>query len=636
MKQLNKEPLIEIRKLKKFFPLKKKHPFQLKRYYVRANEDISLTIYRGETLGLVGESGCGKSTLGRVILQLYSPTSGSALYYGVPLREANPKYVIREIKKLPKYQKRASNAYKKSLRVDERIKKLKEKAQNIDREEFKAQVAAKLQQYDIKLEELKLQEENYRAQTIEAIKKATNEYKAFIKDNTKIKSFDPNWEDDVNNVLNMLANDDGRTSIIDYIELLQIPNKEAIKNYKKVIVAQSKQDAIEGKKAQVNVTFTDRLIKYLEYRSKELKKEASRQLREGSRTAGEYILEADLPIISQLMLEEELIHRRNFARRKHIKKLKEQDAEKNREVIERLEKEIVDGEKRQKEVLEELEKYHFKEVLPITERCLNPEYQKKLERNREYAINLQKLNKHEMRVLRQKLQMIFQDPYSSLNPRMTVGQAISEAVVEHGLFPKNSPELEQYVIDVMAKCGLDHYMVHRYPHQFSGGQRQRIVIARALALQPEFVVCDESVSALDVSIQSQILNLLDELKKDRNLTYLFISHDLSVIKHISDRIGVMYLGNVVELCEAETLYENPLHPYSKALISAIPTTSQEKRERIILEGDIPSNIFPPSGCKFRTRCPLARGICAKVEPKLEEVEPGHKVACHFYEETKNL
>jgi peptide/nickel transport system ATP-binding protein len=181
-------------------------------------------------------------------------------------------------------------------------------------------------------------------------------------------------------------------------------------------------------------------------------------------------------------------------------------------------------------------------------------------------------------------------------------------------------------------------MIHRYAHQFSGGQRQRIGIARALALMPEFVVCDESVSALDVSIRSQILNLLSDLKRERNLTYLFISHDLSVIKYISDRIGVMYLGNLIELAESEELYKNPLHPYTKALISAIPTTDNDpnKPKRIILEGDIPSNIFPPSGCKFRTRCPLATEHCAKEKPEYREVSKGHFVACHYYEKTKDL
>jgi oligopeptide/dipeptide ABC transporter ATP-binding protein len=219
---------------------------------------------------------------------------------------------------------------------------------------------------------------------------------------------------------------------------------------------------------------------------------------------------------------------------------------------------------------------------------------------------------------------------------MTVGQIIGEAVVEHGLYKKGSKELEDYVIETMAKCGLDHYMLHRFPHQFSGGQRQRIGIARALALKPEFVVCDEAVSALDVSIQSQIINLLMELKAQEKLTYLFISHDLSVIKHISDRIGVMYLGVMVELGQSEEIYDNPLHPYTKALMSAIPTTDEIQPERILLKGEIPSNIFPPSGCKFRTRCPLARERCAKEVPVYREIKPGHFVACHFYEETKDM
>ena len=285
----------------------------------------------------------------------------------------------------------------------------------------------------------------------------------------------------------------------------------------------------------------------------------------------------------------------------------------------------------------EIESYRGKEILKKTER-IDEKYVEKLDGYLETGINLTRLTKEEMRGLRRRLQIIFQDPYSSLNPRLTVGQTIEEAIVEHGMFKKGTKELENYVIDIMGRCGLDHYMIHRYAHQFSGGQRQRIGIARALALMPEFVVCDESVSALDVSIRSQILNLLGDLKRERNLTYLFISHDLSVIKYISDRIGVMYLGNLIELAESEELYKNPLHPYTKALISAIPTTDNNpnKPKRIILEGDIPSNIFPPSGCKFRTRCPLATEHCAKVKPEYKEVSKGHFVACHYYEKTKEL
>lgn len=242
----------------------------------------------------------------------------------------------------------------------------------------------------------------------------------------------------------------------------------------------------------------------------------------------------------------------------------------------------------------------------------------------------------QMRPLRTEMQIIFQDPYSSLNPRMTVGQIIGEALVEHKIF-KRGPELEEYVKETMKKCGLATYMIHRYPHQFSGGQRQRIGIARALALRPKFVVCDEAVSALDVSIQSQVLNLLKKLQKDEELTYLFISHDLSVVKFISDRIGVMYLGEIVEITSSKEIYENPNHPYTKALISAIPTTElTNKKERIILEGDIPSNINPPSGCKFHTRCPLATEQCSVEDPMWEEVNEGHYVRCHHHDKIDEM
>jgi len=245
-----------------------------------------------------------------------------------------------------------------------------------------------------------------------------------------------------------------------------------------------------------------------------------------------------------------------------------------------------------------------------------------------------------VRHLRPEMQIIFQDPYSSLDPKQTVGQIIGEALLEHGRFQrgkKGREEYESYILEVMNKCGLDDYMIHRYPHQFSGGQRQRIGIARALALNPTFIVCDEAVSALDVSIQSQILNLLADLKKQENLTYLFISHDLSVVKHISDRIGVMYLGDLVELAPKKSLYEDPLHPYTKALLSAVPTTKLDKdKKKIILKGDIPSNVTPPSGCKFHTRCPLATEKCKQEAPAWEEIRKDHFVKCHYHEKTKTM
>ena len=246
--------------------------------------------------------------------------------------------------------------------------------------------------------------------------------------------------------------------------------------------------------------------------------------------------------------------------------------------------------------------------------------------------NITKYTVPQMMPLRKKMQIIFQDPYSSLNPKMTVGQIIGEALLEHGMFNKKDPEYEKYVKEIMNTCGLADYMIYRYPHEFSGGQRQRIGIARALALKPKFIVCDEAVSALDVSIQSQIINLLNDLQKEFNLSYLFISHDLSVVKHISDRIGVMYLGNMVEFTDKREMYANPLHPYTKVLLSAIPETDLQKmrtKRRILLEGDIPSNIITPTGCKFHTRCPIAKDICKREVPQFKEEKPGHFVACHF-------
>ena len=243
--------------------------------------------------------------------------------------------------------------------------------------------------------------------------------------------------------------------------------------------------------------------------------------------------------------------------------------------------------------------------------------------------DLVKLQGEELRKMRRNMQMIFQDPYASLNPRMTVGDIIGEPLEVHNI--AKGKEKKERVQELLQIVGLNPYFVNRYPHEFSGGQRQRIGVARSLAVNPDFIVCDEPISALDVSIQAQIINLLEELQEKFHLTYLFIAHDLSVVRHISDRIAVMYLGKIVELTDRTSLYANPLHPYTKALLSAVPIPDpivEEKRERIILVGDVPSPVNPPSGCRFHTRCPLAIDICKRVDPEFRDVGGSHFVACH--------
>lgn len=243
--------------------------------------------------------------------------------------------------------------------------------------------------------------------------------------------------------------------------------------------------------------------------------------------------------------------------------------------------------------------------------------------------DISKLNDKQLREVRKDFQMIFQDPYASLNPRMTVGEIIAEPIIVHNM--KGKKEREKRVHELLECVGLTHYHANRYAHEFSGGQRQRIGIARALSVNPKLIVADEPVSALDVSIQSQVLNLMQDLQKELGLTYLFISHDLSVVEHISDRVGVMYLGKIVEISQKQSLYENPLHPYTQALMSAVPIANPRmKRERIILEGDIPSPSNPPTGCTFHPRCRSCMEICKTTVPELKEIEPGHYAACHLY------
>ncbi len=497
--------LLSIKNLKKYFPLAKSSIFQREQLYVRANEDISIDIFEGETFGLVGESGCGKSTLGRVLLQIYGQTAGSSMYYGRPLDALAPKYVFDTLRHADQYI--------------EKLNKAREVA------------AAK-----------------------EAECNAAGEDATFFQLQAK----------------NLAAAD----------------AKTALDNVAKILGGFVVRDTKEG--AALLLERYGYAVKVAELSEK----------------------------ISDARLEIEVLeHEGDNAKR-----------------LTKLSSEVNALSTARDQLLSEIEAVDAK-IDALKANCADDEEFKEYEAMLDNGIDLARLAKNEMRLLRKDLQIIFQDPYSSLNPRMTVGQIIEEGLITHKMFRPGSPKMKEYVFQVMQSCGLQNYMYNRYPHQFSGGQRQRICIARALAVNPKFVVCDECVSALDVSIQSQIINLLQELRDKEKLTYLFISHNLSVVRYISDRIGVMYLGNMVEVTDTDTLFKDPRHPYTIALLSSIPTTDPDSlsKERIILEGNIPSPIKPPSGCKFHTRCYMACEKCKRVPPPLTEIEPGHFVACHFPE-----
>ncbi|MBQ4424584.1 MAG: ATP-binding cassette domain-containing protein [Lachnospiraceae bacterium] len=512
----NTKKLLSITNLKKYFPVAKTSIFQKKQLYVRANEDITLDIYEGETLGIVGESGCGKSTLGRVLLQLYPQTAGCTLYYGTTLDELTPSYVEDTIRNEGKYR----DKLKKSLEKARELEKKVEEAGGEDAADFYLLQSANIARCES--------------------------------------------ETDLSNLVKIIGGF--------YVK----DDKEGMKLLLELYETHKKQNAIllDVRKARLDVEHFEQAVEEAEENKKaglaRKEESAKAKLKELEAKAAEY----DGPIAD---LEQKL----EAVRAKYAG---------------------------------------------------DPEFDK-YEAMRDNGIDLARLKYSEMRNLRKDLQIIFQDPYSSLNPRFTVGQIIEEGLVTHHFFRHGSAKMREYIVKTMEDSGLQEYMLHRFPHQFSGGQRQRICIARALAVQPKFIVCDECVSALDVSIQSQIINLLQELKEKNKLTYMFISHDLSVVKFISDRIAVMYLGNIVELADKKAMFDDPRHPYTVALLSSIPTTEEgsKDKERIVLEGTVPSPVNPPPGCKFCTRCYMATEKCKRVSPPLVEVEPNHFCACHYPE-----
>ncbi|MDO5028436.1 MAG: ATP-binding cassette domain-containing protein [Bacillota bacterium] len=496
----DKKVLFKVQNLKKYFPIKKKW-FTDRQQYVHANENISLNIYEGETLGLVGESGSGKSTFGRTIIQLHSQTEGTTLYYGNTVENFAPEYIRKMVEKIPTLYP----AYKAALKELEGLYEARDKEEDNDK------------RYEI---EDKLM---YKRRDIQ------NKYMAMVRHAGGLL-----LHKDLNKVSSVLK--------------------------QQFSVNKQYADALE------KASILDLKINDSEYAKKKDKLQSER----------EGLAKSILEIEKQL--EEE--NKKVAALRDEVEKTEE---------FERLESLIDNG------------------------------------------IDLSNLTEREMRRLRKDLQIIFQDPYSSLDTKFTVGNIIGEGVMAHHMFKShNSEGYDDYIKKIMNQCGLSDYFIHRYPHQFSGGQRQRIGIARALALQPKFIVCDESVSALDVSIQSQVINLLQDLRVENNLTYLFITHDLSVVKYISDRIAVMYLGNVVELADTEKIFGQPLHPYTGALLNAIPRTDVDSNQTLsILEGDVPSAVNPPAGCRFHTRCKYCFDRCENFEPPLQEWQPEHFVACHL-------
>ncbi len=519
-----RKKLLELRKLKKYFPVRRG-------VAIKAVEDVTFSIYEGEKFGVVGESGCGKSTLGRVILQLYPQTSGACIYYGQTRDEMCPQYLAKEVARITDYQRKATEFYQKSL------------------------------------------------------------------------------------------------------------------------VLQKKADALRVEADALSAMGTDREVKKearlqkrlseLEFQAHELRKDASRQLREGSRTVGSLILCKDLPKVQELFTQAQ---KETVAASAAIKKYREyekQAAEAEvagkpdpalRDRMEAAKREAVAHRDtahglRQKA----FDDYRGKDILPITERTQDPAYQDKLDRNYETGINLGKLTREEMRELRREMQMIFQDPAASLDPRQTVGKSIEEVFVINTDLP--AQVRKEKTMELLEKVGLKREHYWSYPNTLSGGQKQRVGIARAIALDTKFVVLDESVSALDVSVQAQILQLLGELSAEKHLTYFFITHDLGVVKHFCDRILVMYLGNVCELAESAALFHNPLHPYTQSLLAAVPRlrVGKEHSTESVLEGDVPSAMNPPKGCPFHTRCSQCMEICGKERPPVVEAEPGHFVACHLFD-----
>ncbi|NCC78737.1 MAG: ATP-binding cassette domain-containing protein [Clostridia bacterium] len=521
-----KTPLIEVRKVKKYFKVNR-------RQQLKALDDISFVLNKGDRFAVVGESGCGKSTLGKVLLRLHDASSGAMIYHGKTLSDLNPSYVMKEVKKLPEYQKKASLYYQESLKHEEKLHAFRNQLEEIDAEGSE---------------------------------------------------------------------------------------KES-----------KKHSQLEKK------------ILKLEFDVKEARKNSSRQLREGAKICGSLILVKEIDEISSLYEKAARNLEKVFLLKKELKKEREESLglpegealsaskEKMKELMGRIAEAKAEG----NGFLAEAESYKGKTILPIHERAQFEHYLDRLERHKIDSIDLTKLTTKEMRMQRKDMQMIFQDPAASLDPRMTIGKIIEEGLLIHTDY--NAAQRKKVALDLIEKVGLKAAHYDSYPNTISGGQKQRVGIAKALALNPDFLILDESVSALDVSVQAQILKLLTDLHEELDLTYLFITHDLGVVKHFCDRLMVMYLGYNFEYGSAAKIFEKPMHPYTQSLLASVPRlrTREDEREEDVIRGEIPSPINAPPGCPFNTRCPHAMEVCRKVKPKLILLEEDHSVACHLFSGQEN-
>lgn len=579
----DQKEIIKVSELCKYFVLDKTL-FGRPTKVLKAVDNVSFSIEKGKTLGIVGESGCGKTTLGRTILQLHRQTAGNTFFYGRTFSGLAPKYVAHTVKN-------ASSLIAKQKKAEQKAAELQKKAEEAELYADKcAEEAA----------ETERQTRLYLSSTWgiladQNLQRAYHVWRKKQKDLPKEK----------------LAESD-----------------EIVKNYSLTI----KQNKLAA-----------RLLDAAEKEALAGKQRARTLYTDVASVIGGFMAVENLPshadiLLRKLTANENAVKASQALRRAEIALEKaEADSERSVEKGKPAKESAVS--KAKAKCLKAQEAFEIAlaeqkaagEALAATKDLYrgNAAFDE-CEALSEEGVDLARLTNKELRKLRKDLQIIFQDPYSSLDTRMSVGEIIGEGMLVHKLAVDPKKRKEK-VLDIMKRCGLQEFHYDRYPHEFSGGQRQRVCIARALAYNPEFIVCDEPVSALDVSIQAQIINLLKRLQQELKLTYLFISHDLSVVQHISDSVGVMYLGNLVEIGTKEDIFASPMHPYTQALLSAVPVPDpHSKMDRIMLAGDIPSPANPPKGCKFHTRCAKCMEICKTVPPKFKDYGNGHKVACHLY------